>query len=314
MNYFENCLINTTTKAVVPILRFFDPPYEWLVCKFPNLRKIEVKFWYDAVAKNFRPTDGAFKLMNYGYAYEYPDGFPLLLYDCDKEEFIFSWQLIYETVKEGNLSGKEVLVVGCGRGGDAYFIKRYLHAKSVVGIDLSERAIDICQKNKSYHIEGLSFQSGDAENLPFKSQQFDAVVNIESSHCYPNPSRFYKEVYRVLKQGGAFLYADLFKDRQNKVLQNLLLGAGFGILNEVDITQNIIWAAEQGYDRRKEFVQKSVPECLIHDALEWSGTKDTRDYRAFKEGLWSYKRFVLGRGAPSAACLPVGRDSLAGCP
>jgi len=293
MNRFKSYLIKTATKGARSIFRFSGPPYDWFMHTFPSFKKTGIKFWYNTVAKNFRPTDSAFKLMNYGYASEHSNGFPILLDDCDKEEFIFSWQLIYETVKEGNVSGKDVLVVGCGRGGDAYFIKKYLRARSVVGIDLSKGAIDICRKNKNYHIEGLSFQPGDAENLPFKSGQFDAVVNIESSHCYPDLSRFYSEVYRALKPGGLFLYTDFFDDGQNKDLRNLLSGAGFGILNEVDITQNVIWAAEQGYGWRKEFVQKSVPKSLTQDALEWSGTKGTPVYRAFKEGVLSYKRFVL---------------------
>ncbi|MGH8281569.1 MAG: class I SAM-dependent methyltransferase [Gammaproteobacteria bacterium] len=31
----------------------------------------------------------------------------------------------------------------------------------------------------------LELGQGDTENLPFADQSFDAVINIESSHCYP---------------------------------------------------------------------------------------------------------------------------------
>jgi hypothetical protein len=34
------------------------------------------------------------------------------------------------------------------------------------------------------------------------------VINIESSHSYPNVAAFYAGVYRVLRAGGVFLYAD----------------------------------------------------------------------------------------------------------
>ena len=35
---------------------------------------------------------------------------------------------------------------------------------------------------------------GDSENLPFEDNTFDAVLNIESSHCYASMDKFIKEV------------------------------------------------------------------------------------------------------------------------
>ncbi len=234
-------------------------------------------------------NDAIFKLMNYGYASPGPDDFPISLENADQGEFRFSWQLVYETVKQGRLAGKEVLVVGCGRGGDAYFVKRYMNAKKVTGIDFSEAAIEICRKN--YQLEGLAFQVGDAEPLAFQDWQFDAVVNIESSHCYPSLSKFYREVHRVLKPQGVFLYAAFFwNNRYKKYLEEV----GFNV-SEEDITQNIVLAAERGHDMRKEWIKKVVPERFFNEALEWSGTKGTQMYWRFKKGRLPYKRFVLVR-------------------
>ena len=56
---------------------------------------------------------------------------------------------------------------------------------------------------------GLAFEVGDAERMPFPDASFDAVVNVESSHCYPSMPAFLSEVRRVLRPGGHFLYADL---------------------------------------------------------------------------------------------------------
>jgi fatty-acid O-methyltransferase len=55
---------------------------------------------------------------------------------------------------------------------------------------------------------GLDFVQGDAQNLHFPDQSFDAVINVEGSHIYPNFERFLGEVARVLRPGGHFLYAD----------------------------------------------------------------------------------------------------------
>ena len=51
--------------------------------------------------------------------------------------------------------------------------------------------------------------SGDAESLPFGDEMFDAVVNVESSHCYGSTPAFLAQVKRVLRCGGHFLFADL---------------------------------------------------------------------------------------------------------
>lgn len=55
----------------------------------------------------------------------------------------------------------------------------------------------------------MTFVHGDAENLPFPDESFDAVINVEAAHLYPDYPRFLREVARVLRPGGHFLYADL---------------------------------------------------------------------------------------------------------
>ena len=47
----------------------------------------------------------------------------------------------------------------------------------------------------------------------FPIDSYDAVVNVEASHLYPDVPRFLAEVARVLRPGGHFLYAD-FRRRQ----------------------------------------------------------------------------------------------------
>ena len=266
------------------------PLWVWAADRLPFLKKPFKRAFYNWILRETAGENAIFKLMNYGYASPGAEDFPISLENADQEEFRFSWQLVYETVKHGRLAGKEVLVVGCGRGGDAYFVKHYMNAKKVTGIDFSEAAIEICRKN--YRLEGLAFQVGDAEPLAFPDRQFDAVVNIESSHCYPSLGKFYREVHRVLKPQGVFLYADFFWNKRHK---KYMEDAGFSI-SEEDITQNIVLAAERGYDLRKEWIKKVVPERLFNEALEWSGTKGTQMYRRFKKGRLPYKRFVLVRG------------------
>ncbi len=97
--------------------------------------------------------------------------------------------------------------VVCGRGGGASYIARYLNPLFIKAVDISHKAINYCKSNhKSLNLE---FLQGDAQQLPFDKNAFDVVINVESSHCYPNLSVFFDEVYKVLKPDGYVLYADL---------------------------------------------------------------------------------------------------------
>ncbi len=147
-------------------------------------------------------------------------------------------------------------------------------------------------QKKYEKINGLFFQIGDAEYLSFQNQQFDTVVNIESSHHYPSLRKFYREIYRVLKPRGTFLYTNYFWDKNYK---HYLEESGFKILEEKDITQNIVLAAEKGHEMRRELLKKVVPGRLLNEALELSATRGTQTYWRFKKGKLPYKRFVLTR-------------------
>ena len=136
-----------------------------------------------------------------------------------------------------DLSGKRILEVGCGRGGGCSFMARYKRPRQVTGLDLSENAIDFCRR--MHRVERLDFQTGDAEQLPFADSGFEAVANVESSHCYPNIAAFFTEVHRVLKPGGHFLYADLRETSGLPAWRAALHGANFSILCEEDITRQV---------------------------------------------------------------------------
>jgi ubiquinone/menaquinone biosynthesis C-methylase UbiE len=71
---------------------------------------------------------------------------------------------------------------------------------------LNPASIDLCRKR--HKLPGLDFVQGDAQDLPFADETFDAVINVEASHQYPDFERFLAEVARVLRPGGHFLYTD----------------------------------------------------------------------------------------------------------
>lgn len=91
----------------------------------------------------------------------------------------------------------EILEIGCGPGALAQSLARWYPSARIVGIDRDSNFIDFA-KSSAPQIE---FAEGDATQLPYKSNSFDVTIsNTVAEHI--EPSAFYGEQYRVLREGG----------------------------------------------------------------------------------------------------------------
>jgi SAM-dependent methyltransferase len=152
-------------------------------------------------------------------------------------------RLVFETIGEWDLSGRTVLDVGCGRGGTAFLMDRHFDPALVYGVDLSWQAVAFCRQR--FDSERLRFLEADAQVLPFRDGSFDVVTNIESSHCYPDLAAFYRDVARVLKPGGRFLYADVMDAERFDRGRELIVEAGLEIELDRDITPNVLRSRDE---------------------------------------------------------------------
>jgi ubiquinone/menaquinone biosynthesis C-methylase UbiE len=75
--------------------------------------------------------------------------------------------------------------------------------------------------------------------MPFPASSFDAVVNIESSHCYESMDTFLSEVCRVLRPGGRFFFADLRSVDGVNTLREQFNACGLTVEKQTDITTNV---------------------------------------------------------------------------
>ena len=246
-----------------------------------------------AFAKVFYPLftrlvagDGQF--LNDGYEEDPPMALPLAASD---EPNRFPIQLYHRTATQADLSGKRVLEVGSGHGGGASYLTRTLQPASYTGLDLNPAAVASCRER--HDVPGLDFVHGNAEDLPFAVETFDAVVNVESSHCYPHFSRFLAEVARVLRPGGHFLYTDLRPRLGIADWEASLAGAPLRMVSERVINAEVLRALDERSQGSLELLSRQLPGPLQGIGREAYHVKGSRFYRDLNSGEFSWRMYCL---------------------
>lgn len=257
------------------------------VLRFGALKKRLWRGWYDYLAGYRQVSE--WTCMNYGYAgldEAHTCAVPPAL-----EPERWCLQLYHHVASGAPLAGGDVLEVGSGRGGGAAFLHRHFKPASYTGVDYSPRAVELCCER--YQIPGLAFRQGDAENLPVESASVDAVINIESSHCYGNFPKFVSEVSRVLRPGGHFLHADFRDAKEVDSWREQLRASGLELVRETDITPNVLKALAADDARKRTLIGQLVPRWLVNAFQDFAGTKGSIVERAFATGEMKYFSFVL---------------------
>lgn len=258
-----------------------------------KLRDVVLEDFYQWVSSTIDEPQVSF--MNLGYL---PAEGETLELNPDEELNRSAIQLYHRVAGAVDLTGKEVLEVGSGRGGGAEQLHRRLKAKRVVGLDRSDQAVAFCTRHHA--TDGLEFRQGTAEQLPFPDASFDAVVNVESSHCYNPVESFFAEVHRVLRPGGHFLFAD-FRAAGDGIakLQEQLDAAGFDRVDEETITAPVLAAlARDDAEKRAQILRRlpGVRNVLMRKMLAtFVAAKETTFHQRFTSGDWQYDRYVLRR-------------------
>ncbi len=257
----------------------------------PHVQKAAIRAVYQLISAGSKGDPNSF--MNYGYVpLDHPDSLPLSSLD---EDYRYGIQLYHRVAGAVDLRDKDVLEVGSGRGGGAAWIMRYFKPRRMTGVDFANRAIEFCQRH--YQIGGLSFQRGDAEDLPFPPSTFDVVVNVESSHCYPSVDRFFQEVRRVLRPQGYFLIADLRPKKDITLLREQLRTSGLTLLEEEDITANVARSLELDSPRRRAVMRHPIARVFPTAVNEFMGIKGSQLHTQLCNGEMQYMRFVLRKDA-----------------
>lgn len=156
-----------------------------------------------------------------------------------------------------------VLDIGSGLGGPARTLAQ-TYGCHVTGIDLKE---NFCQAATVLSqwvglADKVTFKQGDATDLKFGDNSFDAAMTIHVTMNIPAKDAVYAHAKRVLRPGGVFAVYDVLQGEGGEVffpvpwarepsishlanpfeMRALLTGAGFEILDEVDSTdESLTW-------------------------------------------------------------------------
>eukprot|EP00388_Colpodella_angusta_P014343 GDKJ01035863.1.p1 GENE.GDKJ01035863.1~~GDKJ01035863.1.p1 ORF type:complete len:312 (+),score=54.50 GDKJ01035863.1:41-976(+) len=294
----------------------FTSVFEFFFIFYFYLRKVMQSFfiWFWETAYNwgniqFSQMQDRIPFLNYGYkegvvsANKDIDEFLLKKRESMKNKLPVSFQKVWCSTQlyagvlsgfRGDLNGKAILEVGCGRGGGCSVVHAVCEPKTYTGIDLSCEAVKNCEevhKGKS----NRSFKVGNSMKLQesVESNTFDVVLNVESAHCYPDFQKFIQGVHYCLKPNGQFLFADLGSRMEFDFIRECFSKNGFQILAEHEITRNVTHSL-------KEEIAPALSEAIWKAGkwweYPWLWLVDTQMVRAprncLEDGSAEYRMFV----------------------
>ena len=100
------------------------------------------------------------------------------------------------------VKNKNTLDIACGTGFGSKILKNN-GAKEVIGIDLSEDAVNFAKEK--YISDGIQFYVGDIINIELPDKYFDAIVSFETIEHVSNQIEALCELKRVLKPNGLLI-------------------------------------------------------------------------------------------------------------
>ncbi len=116
----------------------------------------------------------------------------------------------------------KILDLGCGTGRTTFPLVK-LGYKNIVAIDLTPEMIEAAQSLNQYFEMEIDFRIGDATDLEFEALQFDTIIfsfnGLMSIPKQSNRDAALKEINRVLKNGGTFIFTTHDRAREKEFFE-----------------------------------------------------------------------------------------------
>jgi ubiquinone/menaquinone biosynthesis C-methylase UbiE len=207
---------------------------------------MKVKEYFDSVAKNFDALAG-----NVGVA-PWAD---------------WAWHIIAKEV--GKASGCLIVDLGCGTGLTLLNLLRFTSGARFLGVDFSEEMI--CKaREKDYGGSEVEFRVTRIDRLRLSPHSVDHFVSFGTFHHIRNKARVLKNLSGMLRPGGKFVNADLFR-----------LGGTY--LAELQELRRLHPEATAQNDRKRE-------------ELQWIYDRDRSHPREFHTDPYEFKKLLEDAG------------------
>ena len=107
--------------------------------------------------------------------------------------------------------GSTVVDIGCGAGMDLLLAAKSAGPRGrAIGIDMTESMAEKARASaRAAGLDNVEVRLGDAMSLPLEDSSADVVISNGVLNLTSDKSVAFGEVFRVLKPGGRFLYADI---------------------------------------------------------------------------------------------------------
>jgi ubiquinone/menaquinone biosynthesis C-methylase UbiE len=99
-------------------------------------------------------------------------------------------------------AAENVLDVGCGSGWLSRRLAKQVPEGRVVGMDVSDEMIRVARRT-SIDFENILYATGEVAEIPWEANFFNHAISVESAYYWPRPAAGIREIFRVLRPGGA---------------------------------------------------------------------------------------------------------------
>ncbi|KGF04077.1 class I SAM-dependent methyltransferase [Anaerococcus lactolyticus] len=174
-------------------------------------------------------------------------------------EKLASWGRSFLNIR----STDTLLDLGCGGGRNIqYFLTK---ANKVYGIDYSRASVDIARILNDKDIKDGRCQiiEGDVKNIPFDEKTIDIVTAFETIYFWKDIEACFREIHRVLKDGGEFLIVNEGAYREHKNIKKWADMLNFEVYSPeylTNILTSIGFACEYHLDNKSHlaFIAKKI--------------------------------------------------------
>ncbi len=179
--------------------------------------------------------------------------------------------------------GDTVIDLGSGAGNDCFVARKEAGEDGrIIGIDFTPAMIEKARANAlKLGFSNVEFRQGDIENIPVSSHVADVIVSNCVLNLVPDKDKVFKEIFRVLKQGGHFSISDVvLAGNLPESLRNAAEMYAGCVAGAIQKDEYIDLVRANGFSNI--LLQKEKPIIIPDDILQKYLTKD--ELQHFKSG------------------------------